>query len=100
MRYEWKGNIRELENTVERSVILCQEEYITPQHLPAPIQALAGETNIANPDLEAGLTLKEMEQQLIISTLKQCNDNRTKTAEALGISRRSLQMKLKEYGIN
>jgi two-component system response regulator HydG len=100
MRYDWKGNIRELENTVERSVILCREDSITPQHLPAPIQALASELGPETPELEAGITLKEMEKQLIISTLKQYDDNRTKTAEALGISRRSLQMKLKEYGIN
>jgi two-component system response regulator HydG len=100
MRYDWKGNIRELENTVERSVILCREDSISPQHLPAPIQALASELGPETPELEAGITLKEMEKQLIISTLKQYDDNRTKTAEALGISRRSLQMKLKEYGIN
>ena len=46
------------------------------------------------------MTLKEMEQQLILSTLKQFEGNRTKTAEMLGISRRSLQMKLKELGMN
>jgi len=100
MRYNWKGNIRELENTVERSVILCREDYITSQHLPAPIQALTGELEPEAPEIEAGITLKEMEKQLIISTLKQHDGNRTKTAEALGISRRSLQMKLKEYGVN
>jgi two-component system response regulator HydG len=100
MRYEWKGNIRELENTIERSVILCREEFIAPQHLPAQIQALSGDLPQQPSDIEGGLTLKEMEKQLIISTLKQNEGNRTKTADALGISRRSLQMKLKEYGIN
>ena len=100
MRYEWKGNIRELENTVERSVILCREEFITPQHLPGTIQPLAAESEPDKPGIESGMTLKEMEKQLILATLKQFDDNRTKTAETLGISRRSLQMKLKEYGIN
>lgn len=99
MRYEWKGNIRELENSVERSVILCREEYIAPQYLPAPIQAVAREDEAEAPEPESGVTLKEMEKQLILSTLKQFDGNRTKTAETLGISRRSLQMKLKEYGI-
>jgi two-component system response regulator HydG len=100
MRYDWKGNVRELENTVERSVILCQEDLIQPQHLPAPLQALlkSAETNL--PDTEGGLTIKDMEKQLILSTLTQYDGNRSKTAEALGISRRSLQMKLKEYGIH
>ena len=100
MRYEWKGNIRELENSVERSVILCREEYIAPPHLPAPIQSLGSDAEPDVPDPESGITLKEMEKQLILSTLKQFDGNRTKTAETLGISRRSLQMKLKEYGIN
>ncbi|MCP4405191.1 MAG: sigma-54-dependent Fis family transcriptional regulator, partial [bacterium] len=100
IRYDWKGNIRELENTVERSVILCREEFIAAQHLPAQIQALDGEHGAEPKTVESGLTLKEMEKQLILSTLKQYEENRTKTAEALGISRRSLQMKLKEYGIN
>jgi len=99
MRYDWKGNVRELENTVERSVILCQEDLIQPQHLPAPLQALAKEEELNLPDTEGGLTIKDMEKQLILSTLTQYDGNRTKTAEALGISRRSLQMKLKEYGI-
>ena len=97
MRYDWKGNVRELENTVERSVILCREDYITPAHLPAPLQALAGESGLQAPDLEPGITLKEMEKQLILSTLHQYDGNRTKTAEALGISRRTLQRKLKDY---
>ncbi len=100
MRYDWRGNVRELENTVERSVILCRDEQIAPQHLPAPLQALLQDAAPGNSSLESGVTLKDMEKQLILSTLKQCDDNRTKAADMLGISRRSLQMKLKEYGIN
>ncbi len=99
-RYEWKGNIRELENTLERSVILCREEFITPQHLPESIQVLANELEAEIPNIATGTTLKDMERQLILATLQQYAHNRTKTAEALGISRRSLQMKLKEYRIN
>ena len=100
MRYDWRGNVRELENTVERSVILCRDEQIAPQHLPAPLQALLRDAAPEHASLESGVTLKDMEKQLILSTLKQCGDNRTKAADMLGISRRSLQMKLKEYGIN
>ena len=83
---------------IERSVILCREESIMPQHLPDALQVLAPEFEAAG--AESGVTIKEMEKQLIVSTLKQFEENRTKAAEALGISRRSLQMKLKEYGIN
>ena len=98
MRYDWKGNIRELENMIERSVILCRAETIMPEHLPDALQTLAPEFEAVG--AESGLTIKEMEKQLIVATLKQCEENRTKAAEALGISRRSLQMKLKEYEIN
>ncbi len=100
MRYGWKGNVRELGNAVERSVILCREDVVMPQHLPTQIQALGHGEKTEYLEIETGMTLKDMEKQLIISTLKQYDDNRTKTAEALGISRRSLQMKLKDYGIN
>lgn len=99
LRHEWKGNVRELENTVERSVILCREDAIQPSHLPAPLQALAGDA-VAASGPEPGVTLKDMERQLILATLQQYDGNRTKTADALGISRRSLQMKLKEYGLS
>ena len=96
-RYDWPGNIRELENTIERAVLIHSGDQILPQDLildqePQQIEAAAR----ALP-LEAGTTVKEMEKQLIFKTLESVNDNRTHAAEMLGISIRTLRNKLHEY---
>jgi DNA-binding NtrC family response regulator len=91
--YGWPGNIRELQNVVERAVILCQEERILPAHLnlgPAsPASAAAGPK-----------TLKELERDAILSALAACHGNRRDAAKQLGIGLRTLYARLKEYGIS
>jgi len=91
--YWWPGNIRELQNVVERAVILCQEERILPAHLnlasASPASAAAGPK-----------TLKELEREAILSTLTTCQGNRREAAEQLGIGLRTLYARLKEYGIS
>ncbi len=100
MRYSWPGNVRELENVIERAVILTRSEYIIPGELPHTIN-LNKKENRDSPDLlPIGRPLKEIEKEVIISTLEENGGNRTKTSEILGISRRTLQLKLKEYGVN
>jgi two-component system response regulator HydG len=96
MRYEWPGNIRELENTIERSVIMTHGEYISPADLPMNMQALIVELD-DNTGVKPGWSIREVEKDLIIKTLEQTNGNRTKAAEILGITRKTLQNKLKEY---
>jgi len=99
VRYDWPGNIRELENCLERAVIVARGEIIAPADLPTTIQNLpAGkqESEIAFP---AGISLQEAEKALILKTLEDAGGNRSRAAEILGINRRTLQMKLKEYGI-
>ncbi|MFQ5842578.1 MAG: helix-turn-helix domain-containing protein, partial [Thermodesulfobacteriota bacterium] len=98
MRYDWPGNIRELENAVERAVLLCREEYISPEDLPVPVQRAEGEGQ-ARVSVPPGMTLKEVEKEVIVQTLEETGGNRTQTARILGISRKTLQNKLKEYGI-
>ncbi|HXF07472.1 MAG TPA: sigma-54 dependent transcriptional regulator [Candidatus Acidoferrales bacterium] len=103
MRSDWPGNVRELEHTIERAVILARGEYLTPEELPPNLQALAGEaehTVSQGPAMGVGLTLKEVERELIRKTLKHLGGNRTKAAEILGISRATLHNKLKEHGLN
>jgi two-component system response regulator HydG len=100
MRYDWPGNIRELENCMERAVILARGEIIAPADLPLPIQALSRDREIQGLNLPSGISLQEVERALILKTLDDTGGNRSRAAEILGINRRTLQNKLKEYGIN
>jgi two-component system response regulator HydG len=98
MRYDWPGNIRELENVIERAILLCRSEYISPKDLPPPLQGEeVGEQPIIS--IPPGMTLEQVEREAIIQTLEETGGNRTQTAQILGISRKTLQNKLKEYGL-
>jgi len=98
MRYDWPGNVRELENVVERAVIMARGEMITPAEFPDILQELDPEVKATYVDLSPGRTLKDVEKDMIIRTLEETAGNRTHAAKILGISRRTLQLKLKEYG--
>ncbi len=97
--YDWPGNIRELENVLERLVIMSENDILGLDHLPLEIRG-------AVPTIEKS-TFKEKidtissitEKQMIIDALNKTNHNRTKAANLLGISRRTLQNKIKEYGL-
>ncbi len=91
-RYAWPGNIRELRNAMERAALLSRGELVIPEHLPARILATEPRTAVVEP-AEAE-RLEELERQAIIQALKRYGFNRTETAKALGISRRSLIYKL------
>lgn len=94
LKYDWKGNVRELENTIERAVLLGSGETLLPKHLFIEESMARGTQRFP---LSVGLSLKEMERQLILETLKEVNDNRTHAAKILGISIRTLRNKLREY---
>lgn len=100
MRYDWPGNVRELENVVERAVILARGEMVTPAEFPDILLQLDPEIKATYVNLSPGRTLKDVEKDMIIRTLEETGGNRTHAAKILGISRRTLQLKLKEYGIN
>ncbi len=91
MDYDWPGNIRELENTIERAVILARGTEITPDLID--LRKRKSFTLV-------GKTLKEIEKEAVLQTLEMTGYNRTKTAEILGVSRRWLQYQLKNWGIN
>ncbi|HEV2988558.1 MAG TPA: sigma 54-interacting transcriptional regulator, partial [Candidatus Angelobacter sp.] len=99
--YNWPGNIRELRNTLERAVIVCGNSVIEPRHLP-PNFGQAGLRVAANDGdgirLDVGTTVEEAEKMLILKTLGATNNNKTRAAEILGISLKTLHNKLKEYG--
>jgi len=99
MRYTWPGNIRELENVIQRAVILCKEETLMPDVLPAAFKNLAHIQPPDSVDALVGRSIKEVEKELILKTLEQTNHNITHAAEILGITRRGLQYKLNDLGI-
>ncbi|GIV58152.1 MAG: hypothetical protein KatS3mg042_1065 [Rhodothermaceae bacterium] len=88
--YHWPGNVRELENTIERAVVLCRGTLIEPGDLRLP------ETHRASP-FEPGLTLKEIERRAVLQTLEAHGGNISETARVLGVSRRWLHYRLKEW---
>ena len=96
MHYDWPGNVRELEYSILRAVLFAEGEAILPKHLPDEIQS--SEKRAYN-DIPIGMTMKEMEKELILKTLERMGGNRTRTAEALGISLRALQYRLKSYAV-
>ncbi len=105
LRYHWPGNVRELENCIARGVILCKERGIGIDDLPERIRALADHSQSSRKEgfireiPDKGLTVKEMERELIHKTLRKCQGNKSLTAEFLGISRKALYEKLERYGI-
>jgi DNA-binding NtrC family response regulator len=98
--YSWPGNVRELRNTLERAVIVCEGGLVETKHLPPGFgQNVRPVTN--DPDavhLGVGTTVEEGEKLLILKTLQTTGNNKTRAAEILGISLKTLHNKLKEYG--
>ncbi len=98
--YSWPGNVRELRNTLERAVIVCDSGLVETKHLP-PAFGQSFHPTVHDPDavhLGVGTTVEEAEKQLILKTLQATNNNKTRAAEILGISLKTLHNKLKEYG--
>ncbi|OLC93307.1 MAG: transcriptional regulator [Acidobacteria bacterium 13_1_40CM_4_58_4] len=99
--YSWPGNVRELRNTLERAVIVCDSAVIETKHLPPGFGQITVRTSAEDPDavrLGVGTTVEEAERLLILKTLEATNNNKTRAAEILGISLKTLHNKLKEYG--
>ena len=85
---------------VERSVIMVRGDMITPDEFSDTLRALDPEMKKSEIGLTPGRSLKDVEKEMILMTLEDTEGNRTHAAKILGISRRTLQLKLKEYGIN
>ena len=92
-QYNWPGNVREVRNVVERAVILANGEFIEPKHLPPLV---TDSPDVVKPvvALEPGTTVEEAERRLILMTLEHTRDNKTRAAEILGISLKTLHNKL------
>jgi len=95
--YAWPGNVRELRNVIERATILAPGPFIEPKHLPPTLietPAPAGGSGAPQMALGPGTTVEEAERQLIVMTLQHTQDNKTRAAEILGISLKTLHNKL------
>ena len=95
--YPWPGNVRELKNVIQRSVISCNGDILEPAHLPRRISQFRDE-DIAM-TFRVGMSIGEVEKELIIRTLEHTGHNRTRASELLGISRRSLYNKINRYAL-
>ncbi len=95
--YDWPGNVRELKNTIQRAVLLCSGNKITPDVLPDRLKtrsAIGGKMTV-----NVGKTLAHAEREYIVATLTCLRGNKKETARVLGISRKSLYNKIKRYNI-
>jgi two-component system NtrC family response regulator len=92
LRYNWPGNVRELRNVIERSIILAENNIITERCLPRELVSISE-------DNQDALTLESVEKNHILKMLHFFEDNRQKTAETLGISRKTLYRKLQKYAV-
>src|ERR1700723_2404296 len=98
--YTWPGNIRELRNVLERSTIMCEKDLITRSCLPDEFgkSQAKGPSDLSTIKFPVGTTVDAMERELILQTLNATGNNKTRAADLLGISLKTLHNKLKEYG--
>ncbi len=106
MEYNWPGNVRELKNTVARAVILSKSTSLTTDDLPNKMPMASDQETIQTGVSvlkglpEKGITLRQMECELIQKTLEKFNGNKSLTAKSLGISRKTLYEKIERYNLN
>ena len=93
-QYDWPGNVRELRNVIERATILAPGPFIEPKHLPPTLTDEPPAPQQPQVALAPGTTVEEAERRLIMMTLEHTRDNKTRAAEILGISLKTLHNKL------
>lgn len=97
--YHWPGNVRELENVVERAAILARGEFVTPDVLPMYRQAAGAPAPLAPPREDRLISLEVIEKEHIERILRQTGWHKSRSAEILGISRKTLDRKIVEYAL-
>ncbi len=98
MSYPWPGNVRELENAIERAVVMCEGREVDVGDLPATGGRSSGGTSDLGM-LVPGITMAELEKTAILQTLEAVGGSTLKAAEMLGVSRRKIQYRLREWGV-
>jgi two-component system NtrC family response regulator len=98
--YTWPGNIRELENIIERMIVMSDDtDTLVPSLLPSEIRGRTSSNGTATFRERVESVSRTAEKDLILDALEKSGQNRTKAAEFLGISRRTLQYKIRQYGL-
>jgi two-component system response regulator AtoC len=97
IKYNWPGNVRELENMIERAVVTTRSDALTENDFP--VEIAVGEVDLGDVGLRVPMKLEDGSKYLILKTLEKFNGNKTKAAEALGVSARTIRNKLQEYQI-
>ncbi len=95
VKYSWPGNVRELENLIERAVVIAKSDILTEDDFP--VELAIGQAADDLPGLKVPMKLEEGSKFLILKTLEKFNGNKTKAADALGITTRTIRNKLAEY---
>lgn len=96
--YPWPGNVRELENTIERALVLCQDDEITPADLPPHLTGQISQVGDLREALQRRCTLADLERDYILLAVEWSAGKKTQAADLLGIDRKTLYRKLVEYG--
>jgi len=97
-RYDWPGNVRELENAIERAVIIAQGRLITVDDLPDSVRGAESESDARRMlEIEVGASMDDVERRLILETLAYTRGDKSRTAQILGIGRKTLYRKLQQY---
>ncbi|MEW6601669.1 MAG: sigma-54 dependent transcriptional regulator [Nitrospirota bacterium] len=100
--YHWKGNVRELENIIERTVLLCDSDVINAEHLPDEISSVSKNEKVVVPSggMDIDKLMEDTEKAYILNALEKTNGVKTEAAKLLNLTFRSFRHKLKKYGID
>jgi two-component system NtrC family response regulator len=101
LRYDYPGNVRELENVIQRSVIMSRGEHVTTDDLPQVVRSLNTESSIRETQSALSFTdqVEKLEKELIFDALRTSGGNQSKAAKNLGLSERNLRYRLQKWGV-
>ena len=100
MRYPWLGNVRELENCIERAFVVCKGTEILPAHLPPEIESYSADSGSASGATFSGKDSSSLKREQVLDALRQTDWNVAKTAKKLGVARNTLYLKMKTFDLS
>ncbi|GIX07513.1 MAG: hypothetical protein KatS3mg115_1916 [Candidatus Poribacteria bacterium] len=98
-RFQWPGNVRQLDHYIQQAIVMSDSEVIDVEDLPAGTEEPPQEPLFLQEILEQGVPLEEVERQLILAALQRAGGNQSQAARLLGVSRRKLQYRMEKHGL-